>query len=212
MSNTAYTSFLPKVSPEVPGCPLSVAEDAVRESAIEFCERGLAWIHTHDPLPSIANYGTYPFEPPSGALVCRLLQAWFENRQLIPRTADQLAEEFSNWTTATGSPRYTVQDDEENLIIVPMPTTNVADAIRMRVALRPTHASTEIETRIYEHHLDTIAMGAKSKLMMMSDKPWANANMAAAYKAMFDEKTDAARYKAQKGYGRAVRRVVGCYF
>src|SRR4030066_756056 len=212
MSNTAYTSFLPKVSPEVPGCPLSVAEDAVREAAIEFCEKSWAWIYTHDAISSIANEGVYPFEPPTGALVSRVLQAWYESRELIPRTADQLSEEYQNWTTATGSPKYMVQDNEDELIIVPKPTTNVSNAITLRVCLKPTHASTAIETRLYEHYLNTIAMGAKAKLMMMSDKPWANLKMAATYQSLFEENTDAARYKAQKGYGRAVRRVVGSYF
>jgi len=212
MSTTDYTSFLSKVSPEVPGCPLSVAEDAVREAAIEFCEKGWAWIYTHDPLSSIANEGIYPFEPPSGALVSRVLQAWYDDRQLVPRTADQLAEYYANWTTEAGSPKYMVQDDEENLTIVPMPTAGIVDAIRQRVCLRPSHASTSIETRIYEHHLDAIAMGAKAKLMMMSGKTWENTNMAAAYKGMFQEKIDAARYKAQNGYGRAVRRVAGSFF
>lgn len=209
---TAYTSFLPQVVPEVPGCPLAVAEDAVREAAIEFCEKGWAWIYTHPALTSVINVGTYAFTPPTGSLVSRVLQAWYEKRQLVAKTADQLSELYENWTTQTGSPQYTVQDNEESLIIVPMPTVGVADAIRMRVVLRPTRASTDIETRIYEYHLDAIAMGAKAKLMMMSDKPWANPKMAPAYMAIFEEKIDAARYKAQKGYGRAVRRVSGSYF
>ena len=209
---TPYSTFLTKVSPEVPGCPLSVAEDAVREAAIEFCEKGWAWIHTPAAISSVANQGTYAFTPPVGAMVSRVLQAWYDNRQLVPRTADQLAEDYANWTTVTGSPKYMIQNDEENLTVVPNPTAAVVDAITMRVALRPTRASTDIETRIYEHHLDAIAMGAKAKLMMMADKTWSNLNMAATYQSMFDDKIAVARYKAQKGYGRATRRVAGSFF
>src|SRR4030065_864765 len=102
MTTTAYTSFLPKRSPEVPGCPLSVPEDAVREAAIEFCEKAWAWIYTHDAISAIANEGVYPFDPPSGALVSRVLQAWYENRELIPRTAAALSEGYNNRRTAPG--------------------------------------------------------------------------------------------------------------
>ncbi len=209
---TTYTAFLSKVSSEVPGCPLAVAEDAVREAAIEFCENGWVWIYTHAAIDSLANTGAYPFVPPTGARVSRVLQAWYETRQLVPKTADQLAEMYANWTTETGTPLYMLQDNEASLVLVPKPVTAVTAAITARVTLRPSRASTDIEDRIYEYHLDAIAMGAKAKLMMMSDKPWTNLKMAATYQSLFEDKIAAARYKAQKGFGRATRRVAGSYF
>jgi len=210
---TAYTSFLPEVLPAVPGCPQILAVDAIRKTAIDFCERGLAWLYNHDPLPSLANEGTYPFEPPTGSLVCEVRQAKYNNIRLIPKTTEQLDEMYQNWQTETGTqPAYYTQIDEDNIILVPMPSSAISDALVMLVALKPTLDSTEVDDRIYQQHLIPISVGAKAKLMMMDGQPWTNEKKAAYLAGVYEEAVSKARYKASSGHGRARRRTRGSYF
>lgn len=208
----AYTTFLPEVMPAVPGCPDLVAVDAIRKAAIDLCERGWILHYTHPAISAVAGTATYGFVPPANRVVCRVLQAWYNDIGMTPRTIDQLNEMYKNWTTESGTPTYFVQDDPTAMTIVPMPSADLAGAIKLRVALKPTQDSTEVDDFVYQNHLVTVGLGAKARLLMMDDKSWSNPKKAAFYQQQFDAKVDMARYRAQTGYGRAANRVKASFF
>ena len=47
----AWTLYLPQVAPSTYGAPEIQQIEAIRNSAIEFCERSLAWQVNQDPYP-----------------------------------------------------------------------------------------------------------------------------------------------------------------
>lgn len=207
MSTKFWTDWYDEVLPDVPGCSQKVAKNAIRNAAIEFCERTLAWKVDLDPLNAVANQAAYPFEPPANTRVVRLLNVWYNGKRLTPKTPADLDDLYANWPSAIGTPLYYTQLSPDEVILVPMPNAALANGIAQKVALKPTRASTGLEEYLYEKYLEEIAAGAKARLMLMQKKPWSNTAMGAANQALFEDAIASARYRAAKGYGAAPIRV-----
>lgn len=200
MSIKTYESWFDEVLPDVPGVTQAIAKNAIRNAAIEFCDRSKVWVVDHEPMPAVANQGVYPFEPPNGAVVAEVKTAWFNGQQLTPRTAAQLDKEFAKWPAKVGIPSRYLQESTEELILVPMPLANLANAIEAKVVLKPSRSSTGIERWIFEKYLEEIAHGAKGKLYSMQKKPWSDQNLAAFHLGQFDAGISKATLAAAKSH------------
>lgn len=204
MSKT-YEQFLDYVMPHVPGCPVELAVQAIRNTTIEFCERTLILQRDHDPVTAVAGVQDYDFEPPTGYLVQKVMKAWYKNNELVPFTPDQISDPFAYRTMIAGEkanrtdPLRIIQKDERTFSLHPLPSQTVAEAITMRVALKPTRASTEVEDVMFEDWLDGIAAGALVRLQMSPAKPYTLPNAAALNQQIYIAKTNEARQRAIRG-------------
>src|SRR5262245_40608867 len=173
MPTSNWTAFQDDVLPHAPGCDWPMAQDAVRKAAIDFCEQTRVWHFEHPLVNVVANTADYPFVPPAGTVVHEILDAWFDNVWIEPQGSDDLSEINGSWLTWTG-PRaiYITQPDERTARLVPKPTANLTNGLRMLVALKPTIASTGIETRLYEEYREIIACGALARLYKSPKKPY----------------------------------------
>ena len=215
MATVAYNSWYNEVLPEVPGCALpAIAENAIRNAAIEFCERSHFHIYNHPAINAVAATATYAFVPPANTLVVKVLQAFYNKKEIFPMTPDELDSMYTttDWRDRTGTPFYFTQDDELNIRLVPYPNASLTGALKLRVSLKPTRASTTIEARIYEEYLEAIKAGALFRLKSQTSKPYSDPTGAANNLALFNMGIDNARDRASRGFGRAHRRVVGHYF
>ena len=214
MATVAYNSWYNEVMSEAPGCLAAVAENAIRNSAIEFCERSHYHIYNHPAINAVATTATYVFVPPANTLVVKVLQAFYNSKEIFPMTPDDLDSMYSttDWRDRTGTPRYFTQDDELNIRLVPYPNASLASALKLRVSLKPTRSSTTVEARIYEEYLEAIKAGSLFRLKSQTSKPYSDPVGAANYLALFNIGIDSARDRASRGFGRAHRRVVGHYF
>jgi hypothetical protein len=214
MTTVAYTAFYDEVLPEVPGCLQAVALNAIRNAAIEFCQKTLAYIYNHPAISAVAATATYAFVPTSGTVVAKVLQAFYNGIEITPKTPDELKAIYasSDWRNETGTPLYYTQDDETNIRLVPFPSASLASALKMRVALKPTRASTTIEQRIHEEYLEAIKNGALYRLKISVGKPYSDPAGAAQCFAFFNTEIDNTKHKVATGFGRAKLRVRGQYF
>ena len=66
----AWELYLPEVLVDVPGCPDIVAVNAVRNAAIDFCEKSQVWQYDFTAKVSlVAAQAVYALTPPTGARV-----------------------------------------------------------------------------------------------------------------------------------------------
>lgn len=208
MSETAWTSFFDEVLPELPGAPLqALVKNAIRNAAIEFCDRTWVYRVEHEPLAAEANVPDYELEPPTKTALVKVHRAWYEKKEIFPKTPQDLAGLFSHWPTAIGTPLYFTQRSPDVLLLVPMPSASLQDAITAEIAVKPTRASTGISTDLFEKYLEEIAYGAKARLFAMSKKPWSDVKLAAYNLAKFDECIGKVKVQAVKGHTRARLRV-----
>ena len=202
------TNWYNKVLPQVRGCLEAVALDQIREAVIDFCER--TWVLNGDlpPIDAVANQAIYPYVPPSDRLVVKRLEVWFNGLSLIDKTPDDIRTIYPDaWETQSGTPLFHTAHDARNVRLVPYPTAALPGALKMRVTYKPVSTIATIDTLIWEDYRELIAAGARMRLFMMANMPWASEKKADAERGMYEGGIDHIRFKVQRGFGRAPARV-----
>lgn len=204
MSTATWDQFYDEVLPYVRGCGVEMAKAKIIDAAIEFCAETFVWKADHAPIDAVADQHTYDFVPPvANTKVERIDRAWYDDKEILPKTEAELRELYANWPTEAGTPLYYLQEGLENVRLVPYPSASLTGALVMKVSLRPSTAATGVDTTIWERYVDDVAAGALAKLFVMPDKPWTNTAQAGYYGGMFEAAKDLARLKAFKGFTRA---------
>ncbi len=177
------------IAPELPGCPDVLINQALVQSAIEFCTETLAWQEIQDPLIVIDKQNLLDVEVPRDARIVTVRDIWASNRKLRPVTMPQLFELMPNWQTATGSEPtyYNASVDWQSIRIFPIPMEANRAKLTMRVAYAPTLTATTLPDEICTKYLDGLLGGTKARLMVMPGKTWTNAQMAAVYRAQLND-------------------------
>lgn len=210
--STAHTAFLDYVMPEVPGCTNAMALLAIKNTIIDFCEKSLILQQDHDPVTAVADVVDYDFEPPTGYLVLKIMNAWYKGQKLDPYSPDQVEtpsvyNQNSGYLVNRGDPRFYLQKDARTFSLYPIPRETVPLSVTMRIAVKPTRSSTSIDDIIFEEYAEIIGHGAVSRLALSPGKPFSNRQLAADKQSLYIAGLNVARDRAQKGYVRASKHV-----
>jgi hypothetical protein len=182
--------FLPFVLPEVIGCPDPIARSAVVLAAAEFCRKTMAWNEVQDPVKLLEGESNYELDVPSESYANSVLEIFIGSRQLKGVTIDALQYELPGWYTAQAAePDYYNSVVERGVVTVYPQPTNVTTlfGMVMRVAYVPNTNSTTLPDFLGQRHTDTIAAGAKARLMTMPNQSYSNAGLAGYYQKIFDD-------------------------
>jgi hypothetical protein len=208
MATTLFSALLSEILVEVPGVSDPLAEQALRNAAIEFCERTWVWRVDQEPLPAEAGIADYELELPDDTALVKVLDVWFQGDRLTPAGPHELACEYDDWANETGTPKfYTQQSTGAVILLVPKPDAALADALTAKLAVKPARAATGMDADVLEKYFEAIAFGAKANLLAMSNKPWSNAQDADRNRSRFASAMGAANVAASKGHVRAPKRV-----
>ena len=79
-----WDAFLPRVMPDVPGCPAFTVEEAVIEAAIQFLRDSGVWISAGvvTLATTVAGQASYAVTVPENAGIARLRAAWVGDEEL----------------------------------------------------------------------------------------------------------------------------------
>lgn len=211
----SWDLFLPQVAPETYGAPKILQIEALRNAAIEFCEKTLVWQEEQDPypLPNLVM-GADPFLDfafPKGVLVWKILHAHLLGGGaplVTPRTSQWCDQNFPGWQDGAqlGRPTNVVQISPEQW--APVPAANGGPwQMVLHVAYKPDRTATSGPDFLYNDYYEQIAAGAKARLMAMGKKPWGDTNMAGVYLGVFNEAIRQANTRQAHGFGRGRNRV-----
>lgn len=152
----------------------------------------------------------YTLTLPTGTAIAKAVEAWLNDTPIAPISTDDLDTEFNgtnfpwigtNWRTDIGLPTsFYLQDDGTVGLALPSDTTG---NLRINAALKPTRASTSFPTWIYERYVETIAHGAKGRIMKIPKKPYTDMNMAAYHDKEFAALIGDARIRTARAATRA---------
>ena len=197
------------VLPDLPGCPPLMALDALREAAIDLCEISRVYRADLTAITVLANTPTYAYAGmPTGTVVHEIIHGVFGTQEIMAKPPDDLAVLYAaDWRTRTGTPIYLVGENERTVRVVPYPTADLTDTIKLWVALKPSQSTTVLEQRIVEEYRKEIAMGAMASLMASPKKPYTNETLAKDYDAKFNIACQIIGRRAMKGFTRARARV-----
>lgn len=198
-------SFRPLIEREVRGVPSFTVKDAILRACRQFCVATHAWKEYLDDMPAIANIKQYDLDPPTYAQVVTVLGIRHRDRDLEPKTIDQLVREHHNWRDMDApQARYWTQESPTTFTLVPYPSESVMLGIKnIRVALKPKMDATEVGDILFNDYEEVIAHGALAILQAIPDKPWTNGAASGMHRDLFDEGVSEARIRARKDYSRA---------
>jgi hypothetical protein len=208
---TAWSAWYDDVLPEVPGALQALAEYHIKRAVIEFCTK--ARCYRKDAAVDDAGGSalrTFPTSlVPSGTRPVAIMRAKWAGKDLEIVSREVLDEQYGSqvWTSLSGlAPRFLLRDRVSvqggGFSLVPYPTAATTGSLWMTVALRPTEAATTVDDSVYEEFRDSIAAGAKARLMAMPKKPWSDPALAGFYGSEFRRAIDVAKIKADRGADR----------
>lgn len=167
----ALEDFLPRILPYTTACPAPLAEQALVDSAIYFCEKSTIWRFTPDPVDTVDGQAAYDFDIPSGSDFSRVIYVEIDGTKIYPIPREKLP--------TTSAPKskpssYFVTQNEDELTLDLYSTPDAAYPIGMSIALRPTRDATSLTDELYIYWMDGIVHGALSRIMSMTGQAFSD--------------------------------------
>lgn len=184
----ALDDLLPNIRMYAPGVADPTAYFAIRQAAIEFCERTRTWRH-EDEL-TITENDIDGLETPSGSVILDIDGVWFDGLKLKAKTPAQLDAMLPAWRSGaelpTGNPSYVTQIEQNKIRVVPFQT----GAMKYALFLKPAQDATELPDYLVDQHRETLAWGALSRILLIPNQSFTNPEMSAAFGMAFQQKLD----------------------
>ncbi len=207
MSTRTFLSLVNRLSPSVPGCPQPILEQHIRDSAIETCERTLAWRYEQPSTRLTPGVYEYPYNNPLQTEVHAFITAAVNGSPLEPLTLEQLYMKYPNWpdldVDQRADPRFICQLDPDNYVLAPLPDASKAYDIKMIVVLKPLRTATGMDKTIFDDLENVIMHGALQHLLVMPNKNWSDRELATYHAKQYLSKITERRARANIGAARA---------
>lgn len=187
---TVLSAYTPYISPDVPGCPEPLIDDAVRVAAIAFCA-GSACIRERIAFNTVTAQD-YVVMAPVGGDVVRVYRVMIGDTILQPTRRDDFDEDGDR-----GQPREYYVEGDNTLRLYPVP--DAIYAVVAHVSVKPDRDAATLDDMLFNRYRDDIASGAKAKLMLMANQPWANTSGAELHAAIFNNAIDMAAHRRATG-------------
>ena len=207
MADRTFTDLVTRVTPSVPGCPQVVVEEHLRNSAIEACERTLAFRFEQPTIKLTSGVAEYNYETPSQTEVHAILTARVNDNQIKPVTLEQLHDLYPKWpdnsTDELADPRFVTQLDPDNFALAPIPDSTTTYDVDMLLALKPLRSATDMDKTVLDELEDVVVHGALQQLLVLPEKSWSDRELAAYHAKQFLFKLSERRARTNLGAGRA---------
>lgn len=167
------SAFFPRLMPKVIGCSEPLAQQALLDAAIEFCERSLVVTTTLDAVTLREGIASFEVESPTNTTIAQVLNLWYDGRLIDPAPY----AEVTSSDKSRGEPRYFYGEDIDevfNITLLPAPDRTVRNGVIVRAALKPTRSATTVHNVLFERHAQAITDGALAILLATPDQPFSD--------------------------------------
>lgn len=181
-----WEKYFSRVMPEVKGVPAPMAIQAIRDAAIEFCQK--TWIWKQDiPYEMEEGFREIFVSVPRGARLVSVIYLLENGRQ-------------------KHLPENIMIKSQRSPVEAELPAEKDKE-YEARVALKPSETSTEGPEFLYNDHAEAIAHGAKARLMYDLRKDWGQPELAGVHHQMFRQAIAQEKIRMQQGYSQKTSRV-----
>lgn len=97
MANRTFQSLVNRVSPYAPGCPNETMRRAIREAAIQVCERTQLWRHSGSRVQLLPGVHEYAYDIPTNSEVHTVFAAIMNDRPLELLNLDDAICKHPEW-------------------------------------------------------------------------------------------------------------------
>jgi len=178
-----WSAFFPRVLPHVRGCPAPVAIQAIRDAAMEFCQKTWIWQEVVD-MDFVEDDVDVTITLPSDSKLIAIKDFIEDDRKYEPDD-------------------FLIRDNE----VILTKAAEETETIEGRVILAPYKTSTTCPEWLYNDHDVAIAEGAKARLMFDAKQIWANSELATLSLNFFRKAINTEKIKIFQGYAGRNKRV-----
>ncbi|MBY0439317.1 MAG: hypothetical protein K2W80_14105 [Burkholderiales bacterium] len=198
-----WRDFLPETMRLCPSAPRVVALTQIKEACIDFFHRSRCWRVDLAPMVVPVSTTTFAPVPPLATEVVDIMSAQWDGKTITVKSRQELDDEFGGWRALQPSdrPLMLTLTDERTVRLIPMNTA--AGTLDIYAAIKPSRDATGVSDAQFSEHVETIAMGAAHRLLMMPDKAWTNFELAGERMSAFRDGIRKARNLAKRGYARS---------
>lgn len=197
-----WDTFLPIITPDIPGCPHATIELNLAATVADFCARTHIWRAPLELGSTTADAPIYPVFNTENAIVESVLWLLVDNRKL-EHTDPRLINPED--LTRTGQPTHFWIENDKNIRLFFIPDD--AYTINGEVALKPSRTACGIESWIYETWADTIVSGVLYRITRTPGKEWSSPDMAALHKSLYEQGVTNARIRDRRNVHMQVRMI-----
>jgi hypothetical protein len=205
-----WEDFLKEVMPDVMGCPIRVAENAIRNAAIDFCNESRAWRDDCADVPTVQGTAEYTLVPPTDGEVVAVYYAKFSDSNIPLSTIPEQHIKRGRQNPIQQKPKWFHAPTPG--VIELFWTPDEIHTLSVKAILKPTKSSTNGPDFLYNDWLEVIAHGAKARLVMMSGREWFMPKMYTYYKKEFIKGWTDARIRDSKSNVQSSTRLRPGYF
>jgi hypothetical protein len=182
----SWEDFLREVLPDVAGCPVQIAENAIRNAAIEFCNETRVWRERIVDIPLVQGTVLYTLDTTGAKAAADVLAVHKVTLNDSTRPLSTIPKQHLDQQYLVEDeqrPWYYNNDEPSKIRFYPAPDTAYTGEVH--AALKPTRTATEGPDFLFTDWLECIASGAKSKLMAMAGRPWSDPKMVRYHRDIF---------------------------
>lgn len=185
---TELKAFFPNIRPYAPGVADATAFVAIRQAAIDFCERSRIW-NWGDEF-SITADDCEGLLSPDGSVI-HAIESVFVNgvplRKVTPHKLDELVPYWRNGNTKpTGQPRFVTQTEPNTMVLAPFGS----GTCKVNVVIKPSQDCDELPDLLANQQRETIAWGALARILLIPNQSFTNNELGAYFDGKFQAKLD----------------------
>jgi hypothetical protein len=180
------------------GCPEPLAQQALVDAAINFCEVTQTVVTDLDPVNVRAGVRNYELDLPSQSQLSQISRVWYKGRRLgaVP------AIDANDVEALSGEPVYYYSTSVDELLVLtlyPMPAEDAAGELQVRATTKPTRSATSLPNVLYNRWAETIVNAALERLHSMPGMAFTDPAKAAVLQARLRHEMYVARVDAMRG-------------
>lgn len=199
-----FADFYPYLLPQVPGCSDPMATQALRDSAIAFCEDTMVLRTKLPAFATVSGTSTYTPSVSTGEQIARVLGVAVDGVQVYAVAEADAAFPLNQ----PGKPRYvsTVRT-AVGFDLVLQPAPDAAYAVEVEAAMRPTRTATSLPDDLLDRWVEAVVHGAVYRLASVRGQPFSDQVLAGDAMAKYLRMAQKARIDSQFGRVVSSRRV-----
>jgi hypothetical protein len=201
----AVSTLFPRLVPYVPGVPDPMAQQALVDAAITFCEDSVAVRVDLDPFQTTPDVATYVLDSPSQQRSIRVVGVKLDGIELAPAKADS---HYSS-DQPSGTPNYytSFYNEDEELVLQLFDPPDSVQTLQVYVATCPTRDASQFDDRLVGQWQDAVVNGALGRLFAIPSTSFTDHKAAMIYADRATVLTRRARVDANFGKVRTSLRV-----
>lgn len=200
--------FMPRTAPMLLAAPEPLIEQALVDSAIEFCERTLVVQRVLEPVRTRKGVPEYDLDLEQDTTLASVIWVSYAGRKLtnVVQQAQENANAYYPADPSAVSTPTQAHVFNDTLRLYPAPDVDGGELV-VRVAVRPVRNARQFPDELYADWVEVVSSGAVARLAVIPGESFTNPELAAAMLGRFEKGVSEAKARASTGRMRGNLRV-----